>query len=261
MGAIALLALWRGRATQSLDLLGVALIVVLLVRPPLLFSVGLHLSAAATAGIVVWAPSLATRFARLPRPIALALAATLAAQFAVIPILVSTFGEISLVAPVANVLAFPVVAPITVVGLGAGIAALAVPGAARLVMSSLSPLAAWVIEVGNRTGRLSWASMAIPSWWAGPLLGLISFAAWRSLRGARAIPDSGARDDAGMGDWHWKLHDEQGGDVRATDGFASKEEAEAWLGAEWRALADEGAGSVSLVQGDRVIYTMGLGEE
>lgn len=63
-----------------------------------------------------------------------------------------------------------------------------------------------------------------------------------------------------MSDYVWKLHGPRGEDLRTSEGFASKEEAEAWMGSEWAALLDEGAETVSLVQGERTLYRMGLRE-
>ena len=47
---------------------------------------------------------------------------------------------------------------------------------------------------------------------------------------------------------------------RSTDPFGSKEEAEAWMGAEWSSLLDEGAEFVSLRSEDKQVYKMGLRE-
>ncbi|MDQ3916596.1 MAG: hypothetical protein M3323_14900 [Actinomycetota bacterium] len=58
----------------------------------------------------------------------------------------------------------------------------------------------------------------------------------------------------------WKLHGPRGDELRQTDPFLSKEEAEAWMGAEWSSLLDEGAETVSLVHGDETLYRMGLRE-
>jgi hypothetical protein len=56
----------------------------------------------------------------------------------------------------------------------------------------------------------------------------------------------------------WVVHDAEGRDLRTTEAFASKEDAEAWLGAEWRALADESGDAVSLVEDGEVVYRMSL---
>jgi hypothetical protein len=58
----------------------------------------------------------------------------------------------------------------------------------------------------------------------------------------------------------WTLLDPLGADMRTTDEFASKEEAEAWMGAEWAALLDEGAEYVSLRENGKQVYKMGLKE-
>jgi competence protein ComEC len=260
MGAIALVALWRGTPTESLHVLGLALVILLLMRPGLLFSPGLHLSAAATAGIVLWAGRMADRCRRLPRPIALAFGATLAAQFAVAPILLVTFGELSLVAPIANVLAFPAVAPITIAGLAAGVSSLLSPTLAAGVMSLLSPLARWVVRVGEITGGEAWSAPETPRWLALPTGAVVLYAVVRTLRRAVDTSVAGSREDACMDAWRWKLLDADGRDLRTTEPFGSKEEAESWLGAEWQALAAEGAESVTLLEGDEVSYNMSLQE-
>ena len=61
-----------------------------------------------------------------------------------------------------------------------------------------------------------------------------------------------------MSGWHWVLHAADGNDVRATEEFDSKENAEAWMGTEWATLLDEGAETVSLMHEGKVEYRMGL---
>jgi len=61
-----------------------------------------------------------------------------------------------------------------------------------------------------------------------------------------------------MADFRWVLHDEAGTDLRSTERFATKEEAESWMGAEWASLLAEGAESVSLFEDDTKHYQMGL---
>jgi hypothetical protein len=63
-----------------------------------------------------------------------------------------------------------------------------------------------------------------------------------------------------MAEFTWTLQDDKGKDLRTTDGFASKEEAEAWMGAEWSSLRAEGGEFVVLKQGDELVYRMGLSE-
>lgn len=63
-----------------------------------------------------------------------------------------------------------------------------------------------------------------------------------------------------MSEHVWVLLDPEGNEMRSTESFASKEEAEAWMGAEWAALLEEGAEYVSLRSGDEQVYRMGLRE-
>lgn len=181
MGGIALLALGAGRRTEPLHALGLALIVVLALRPGLVFSVGLHLSAAATAGIVLFAGPLSRRLSRVPRPVALALGVTLAAQVAVAPVLVGVFGELSVVAPLANLLVAPAVAPATVLGLVAATTGAIWPAAGAISARLAEPFVAWILAVGRTTGGWSWASLQVPEWSAWPLGALVVGAALATL--------------------------------------------------------------------------------
>lgn len=162
MGGIGLLALGWGRRAEPLHALALALIIVVAARPAMVFSVGLHLSAAATAGIVLWARPLGDRMRVLPRPVAVGLGATIAAQVAVVPLLTGVFGELSLVAPIANVLALPAVAPATVGGLASGVLSLADAGAGRGVAGFASPFAAWILWIGDVFGSSPVASIEVP---------------------------------------------------------------------------------------------------
>ena len=171
MGAVALFAYVSGRVAAPVNSLGVALIAVLAGKPELLFAVGLHLSAAATLGIVLWSRPLTRRLRVLPGVIRAPVAITLAAQIAVAPIVIGTFERISLVAPVANVLAAPAVPPATILGLTAGVAGFVSDVLARVIGATAAPFATWILWVADRTASLSWAS-ADASAWLGWILGV-----------------------------------------------------------------------------------------
>ena len=64
-----------------------------------------------------------------------------------------------------------------------------------------------------------------------------------------------------MSAFAWVLHDEDGALMRTTQPFDSRDEAEAWMGSAWSELLEEGAESVSLVEGDETLYEMGLRAE
>lgn len=63
-----------------------------------------------------------------------------------------------------------------------------------------------------------------------------------------------------MSEVRWVLKDAQGSATRSTEAFSSRDAAEAWMGREWAGLLEEGAESVVLVDGDDVVYEMGLRE-
>ena len=65
-----------------------------------------------------------------------------------------------------------------------------------------------------------------------------------------------------MSRFFWVLHAPDGSDMRRTEPFDTRAEAEAWMGAEWSTLLGEGAEEVSLIdEDDSVYYRMGLREE
>ena len=64
-----------------------------------------------------------------------------------------------------------------------------------------------------------------------------------------------------MSDFMWRLHDAGGSVLRDTQRFDSQAEAEEWMGGAWATLLDEGAESVSLMEGEETLYDMGLRAE
>ncbi len=94
---------------------GGAATLLLLTAPQLIFDVGFQLSALATAGLLlgshVWSE-------RRPAPLWRSLGATIAAQFAVTPLLLWHFGSVPAFSAIANVLAAPLVTLGTAAGWG-----------------------------------------------------------------------------------------------------------------------------------------------
>jgi competence protein ComEC len=168
MGAIALVALATGRRAEPLAALALAVTLVLLVKPGIVSSVGLHLSVAATGGLILWSEPIAARIG-LPRPVALATGATVAAQLAVAPLLIGVFGQISVVGPMANLLALPAVPVATVLGMLSGCVAAVNEVSGRLLARLAEPAVAWILFVGHAFGGHPWASATISPWIGAPL--------------------------------------------------------------------------------------------
>ncbi|WP_460444546.1 ComEC/Rec2 family competence protein [Angustibacter aerolatus] len=120
MGAVGLLAVGSGRRRAAAPALGAAVVVLLVVDPWLSRSAGFALSVLATLGLLLVAPGLTAVLARrLPGPLATAVALPLAAQVLCGPVVVLLSGAVSLVSLPANLVAAPIVAPVTVLGLAA----------------------------------------------------------------------------------------------------------------------------------------------
>jgi competence protein ComEC len=119
MAALALAGALLGRPRSTAVVLCGAVLILLVIDPLLVRSVGFQLSVAATAGIVALASPMAARLRFLPRPLALAAATTMAAQLGVSPILLYDFHQVPGVTLLANLLAFPAVPPALLIGLAA----------------------------------------------------------------------------------------------------------------------------------------------
>ncbi|WP_323742341.1 ComEC/Rec2 family competence protein [Nocardioides islandensis] len=160
MGAVALVGLGRGGWHRGVRGLGVAVVGLLLLDPPLGMTAGFALSVLATAGILLVAPAWRDALARwLPRWLAEAVAVPAAAQLACTPLVAALSGQVSLVAVLANLLVAPVVGPATVLGLLGGLVGLLVPPLGRLVGTSAAWCVAWIVEVAERGAGLPGAAL------------------------------------------------------------------------------------------------------
>jgi competence protein ComEC len=143
MGLVVLLAGARGLPRDARHGLAGAVLLLVLVDPMLASSLGLLLSASAAAGVLLLAPLVRERLHRLPRRLADVVAVTVGAQLAVVPLLLTTFGEVPLASVPANVVAVPV-------------AAVAVAGAfvAALVATVAPSVAAWLFVAAGHPARV-----------------------------------------------------------------------------------------------------------
>jgi competence protein ComEC len=145
-----------GRRASATRLLALAVIVLLLVDPLLVRSVGFQLSVAATAAIVIGARPI-SRLLWGPPWLRLALAATLSAQAGVLPVQIAVFGSLPLVSIPANVLAGPIAGPAMVWGLVGGVAGgLAGEAVASLLHLPTRLMMGWVAGVAQWGASLGW---------------------------------------------------------------------------------------------------------
>ncbi|HEX3003234.1 MAG TPA: ComEC/Rec2 family competence protein [Angustibacter sp.] len=186
MGAIGLLALGTARRRLAVPALSAAVVGLLVADPWLARSYGFALSVLATLGLLLLAPSLQGRLQRrLPRALATALAVPVAAQAACTPVIVLLAGQVSVMAVPANLLAEPLVAPATVLGLAAALTGAVWPQAAVVlawggglpcvVIGAVArTLSRWphaqVPWPGGATGAGAIALLLVAAWVAGPRL-------------------------------------------------------------------------------------------
>jgi competence protein ComEC len=124
MAAALLLARLGGSPAHAASALMGAVLAMLLVAPAALWDVGFQLSALATGGLIMLAAPIEARLGGWPGWIRTPVALTIAAQLATLPVLLATFEQVSLVAPLANVLVVPLIPAVM-----AGAAVAAVVGA------------------------------------------------------------------------------------------------------------------------------------
>ncbi len=129
MASVVLLARESGRRGSAAAGLSLTVAGMLVVDPATISDLGFQLSVAATCGLLVWGTRARDWLvARLPRRtpkwLLESLGVSLAAQAATLPLVLLHFGTLSLVAPLANLLIAPFVAPamlLTAVALACGV--------------------------------------------------------------------------------------------------------------------------------------------
>ncbi|HYZ97370.1 MAG TPA: ComEC/Rec2 family competence protein, partial [Acidimicrobiales bacterium] len=189
MAAVAATGAALGRPASTLRTLGLGVTGVLLVDPLLATSLAFRLSVVAAAGIVVGAAPL-ERALPGPRWLTVPLAVTVAAQLAVAPLLVASFGSVPVASLPANLLAVPAAGPVMIWGLTGGLAAGLSPGtaAAALHVPTLA-LLAWIDGVAAAAARWPLGQLGASHviWLAAILVVGLGIRAW-SPRGGRWLP-------------------------------------------------------------------------
>ncbi|HTY73824.1 MAG TPA: ComEC/Rec2 family competence protein [Actinomycetes bacterium] len=178
-GTVGVLAMVRGGRRTGVASLLAAVVVLLLLDPPLGRSYGFALSVLATGGLLVLAPGWRRTLAGwLPGPVADALAVSAAAQLMCAPLLVLLSGTVSLVAVPANLLAAPAVAPATVLGVVTALLALPCPPLAAVAAHLAALPVAWIVLVARLGARAPYATLPWSRSWQGAvLLALLTLAA------------------------------------------------------------------------------------
>ena len=172
MAAVLLVAQGTKRGRDSLPALGFAMAAVVIIDPWQARDAGFALSVLATAGLLLFAPVLIEKLStHMPGKLAQALAPPIAATVFCSPIIVALSGYLAPMGVIANLLAAPFVAPITIVGF---IAALFSPFAPllstvliwfiRFPAGAIALIAHWASSfpvLNLRTGKIGFFIVAV----------------------------------------------------------------------------------------------------
>ncbi len=212
MAGVVMLARELGRPSRAAAAIGWAVTMLLAVDPGLVADVGFQLSALATVGLIAWGTSFTRRLAGAspgrPRAwLAESLGVSLAAQLATLPIVVLTFGRLSLVAPVINLGVVPLVAPAMAAGVVALAGGLAVMAGLPSTIATIVGLPAWflfslMVGVVRAGAALPFASVSLEPPWDALVggfaaLGILGIMMWARTRARPSSPGARAADPPG----------------------------------------------------------------
>ena len=146
MAAGVLIGISLGRKTAPVSALALSVIILLIADPWLATDFGFALSVAATIGLLILTQPITQRLQRhLPTWLAIAIGVSLSAQILCLPILLQLQSGLSTYALPANILAEPLVAPVTVLGIVSCLVAWVFPPAAWC-LTYLASEATWLIS-------------------------------------------------------------------------------------------------------------------
>ena len=232
MGGLAMTAVGLGRHGAGVISLAAACWFLALLNPLTLWDVGFQLSAAATAGLMLFTPILARAAARLwPGWLGGALSSpyltdnsggpgssgapsivrglfedsvvvSAAASLAVMPLIAYTFGRVSVVGTMANLLIVPVQPLITVWGSAGALAgALGATIPAQLLLWSAWPGLFWTVQVVELAARLPLSSVEVAGYGLGAMVATYALMAgllWRR----RIVGTLASVQGKPLPDWH-----------------------------------------------------------
>jgi competence protein ComEC len=185
MGAIVALANPLQRRADAWTALAAACLTMTMINPYTLWDMGFQLSALATASLFAWGGPVERGVRRLIRWRWLEwmvepLTATLAAQVWALPIIMYNFGNVSLVAPLANVLMVPAVPLAMAAGAALACAGLVWRPLALLVLPLAWLALSWLIWVARLLAAWQRAAVSLPPFHVGWIIAFyaLSLAAW-----------------------------------------------------------------------------------
>ena len=204
MAALGLVAVLFGRTyavTRALFLAGAGM---LMVNPYLLVhDIGFQLSFMATLGLLLITPRVKWLVTLVPMHFGLQefLLATIATQIAVLPLLLYTMGQFSIISLVANVLVLPIVAVAMLLTFLTGIVALFSTGLALPLSYGAYVVLAYIINVATKCAVLPFAVVGIPFFpWYAVFISYALMGLWLYVRTSTSLPVS-TTDFSAVSSW------------------------------------------------------------
>lgn len=214
MGALLALAPALGRRYNVYTALALAVLIMTGIEPALIADAGFQLTTLATFALPLLTPGIQAALRWLAGPLGTwriaeaiteSLAVTLAAQVATIPVLALTFHEISLIAPLANLLTVPLPPPLLLVGgalaaaaLGWSQLALALAWITWPALAWINGVIAWSAGLPLAVLRITQAPAALAPLYYAALIGAV-VARWPWLRAARGALEAGRHGRVSLG--------------------------------------------------------------
>lgn len=176
------------RRTHPLSGLSLSVLILVLINPGIVFDLGFLLSALSVLFLLVFGGYLTCMLERLriPEMLAEPLSLTLAAQWATLPLTVPVFGELSLIAPLANLVVGPLMSALLLFGLV--LTPLAALFHANYLLAPVVGLARLCISSATLLARIPFAAVAAESTVLLPMLSygsaLLIYTLWSDIHAA-----------------------------------------------------------------------------
>lgn len=196
MALLVVLARALGRPADLVRGLLVAGVLMVAHRPHIfLYDLSFQLSFLATLGLILLAPHVERRISWIPERWGLRaiIAATISAELFVLPLLLFSIGNASVVGLITNTLVLPVVPVIMGIGFVAGVFGFITPILAFPVGLFAQVLSAYVIHVAEWFGALPFAlaeAPTLPLWFLAASYGALGVLVWRLSRVSSSSAES-----------------------------------------------------------------------
>lgn len=162
MAWLFLLAPILGRRGKITNILALTIFLMIIENPLILvYDVSFQLSVLAVLGLIYIMPLFDRFFSRFGKIIGSAISATLSAQIMTLPIILASFGRISVVAPITNIMITPFLSIIIPYGLIVAVISLITIKFAFIISWPLSILLGYIVSITNFFSDLRFASISL----------------------------------------------------------------------------------------------------